>query len=73
MDEGNYTKRTFKNERGLKNYTIKLKITTKRSTMINYQLYIENQLIDVDEKLSFPLNKIFGRIERPNANKGGMV
>lgn len=29
LDEGNYTKRTFKNERGLKNYTIKLKLSQK--------------------------------------------
>ena len=29
IDEGDYTKRTFKNERKLKNYTIKLKLQQK--------------------------------------------
>ena len=41
--------------------------------MINYQLYIENQLMDVDEKLSFPLNKILEELNDPTLIKGRMV
>ena len=37
--------------------------------MINYELYIENQLIDVDEKLSFPLNKILEELNDPTLIK----
>ena len=37
--------------------------------MINYQLYIENQLMDVDEKLSFPLNKILEELNDPTLIK----
>lgn len=37
--------------------------------MINYQLYIEDQLMDVDEKLSFPLNKILEELNDPTLIK----
>lgn len=37
--------------------------------MLNYQLYIENQLMDVDKKLSFPLNKILEELNDPTLIK----